>query len=354
MTLKIAIADTNEIYAKRLAAALEKQEGDRIRVSSYSEQSALTAVLSKNPKRYDIVIFAPGAYDTYERVGDGCLAVLLYDEDEGADSSYDDFPKIDKYQRAGSIFKRVLELYADVVGRSVEDIYGRSVSEIITVYSPAGGTGKTTMALAIAKRLAAEGHSVIYADLEDIASDAVYLPQTMSRGLSELAAALEGNVNIPMKIEGLRQSLCENLYYLGDFDSPNDVNELNDEDAVRLVEALKDSAQYRYVIVDLGTAVGPRTLALFDAAQYIAIIERADAMCVHKLTTLYSLAHVTGVYGSKMGRLQNCYMGSNTNIATDIPLVGTIPFVEDAEDREIITHLAMDDSMEPVVWWLTR
>lgn len=340
MIIKMAIADNNDEYIERLLNVLEGYED--LNLSVYTDRSALEQALAS--KHFDVFLFDPSVYDGQVEVGKNTLAIMFLDDNVNVPESCRDFKKVKKYQRISRIYQQVLGLYAEVCGDIGGVIGGGSVSAI-AVYSPVGGSGKTTLALALATRLADMGRRVFYMSLEDIASEDCYLVQSDAKGLSDVAASLGENINFTMKIQALLQNRGENLYYLNHFESPNDVYEMNGDEVTELVEQLEKTGLFDTVVIDTGTSMNDKMFHLFEVVDKIVLIEKEDSISVRKMNCFLSQNHIINEYSHKMCRVINFHIGRDSMLQTNIPLVGKINMAQNPDPAQFIAMLANNPSL---------
>jgi cellulose biosynthesis protein BcsQ len=337
MILKIGIADANVEYVERMLSVLEGY--DNLNLSVYTSRAALEQALTS--RQFDVLLFDPSVYDGQMEVKKNVLTVMLLDEDSGVPETCRSFKKIKKYQRISKIYQQILELYAEICG-DMGTVVGQRNVPAIAFYSPVGGVGKTTLALASAAKLAMQGYRCFYLNLEDIASEDCFLPQNAERGISEIASYLGENINFTMKIQSLLQSKGENLFYLNHFDSPNDIYEMSETEIVELLEQLKKTGFFDAIVIDMGVGIDHRALGIFEAVEKIVLVEKADAMAVRKLNGFLSQAHIMNEYHRKMYRVLNFDMGRGSNITSDVPLIGRINAAQNPDAAQFISFLAND------------
>lgn len=337
MILKIAIADANTEYVERMLGVLEGYVD--LNLSVYTDKPALKQALAN--VQFDVLLFDASVYDGQTEGHSPTLSILLLDEETGVSPDHQSFQKIRKYQRISRIYQQMLELYAEKCG-DLGSVAGQKDVTKVAFYSPAGGVGKTTLALTAASKLAAAGIRCFYMNLEDIASEDCYLPQNSQRGISEIAACLGQNMNFTMKIQSLLQTRGENLYYLNHFDSPNDIYEMSEEEIDELLGHLEKTGFFDVIILDMGVAVDRRVLRIFGAVDKIVLVERADAMALRKLNSFLEQAHIMNAYGGKMLRVLNFDMGRGSALNSDIPLVGRVSAAQNPDAAQFISILAND------------
>ncbi|MCM1467085.1 MAG: AAA family ATPase [Alistipes sp.] len=339
--IKLAIADNNVDYVQRMLNVLEKY--DDVNISVYTDKNAFEVALMK--KKFDVILFSPEVYDAHSKLQKNTLAVLLYDENAFIAEEYKNSKKIRKYQRISKIYQQVLELYSEVSGE-VEGILGAGQNKTIAFFSPVGGVGKTTIALAVATRLSMMGKKVFYMSLEDIASEEFYLTQGTNHGLSEIVANLGTDINFSMKIQALVQNKNDNFFYLNHFDSPNDIYEMKPEEVTELIESIKHSNLFDVIIIDTGVSVDEKMVNVFEAVEKIVLIERTDVVSVIKLNKFLELNHIINEYVHKMVRVLNFDNGRGSGLETPIPLIGRINVTQNPDAGQLVTVLSNSAGMD--------
>ena len=335
MNIKLAIADENEEYIERLLNVLK--DYDDLSISAYTDKKNLKKALSE--KNFDVLLFDMSVYEGQVSLGKTSLGIMLLDETEDIPVGYKDFPKIKKYQRINKIYKRILELYADKCGNA-GILSDQKRSKAIAFYSPIGGAGKTTVALATAARLALMGYKTFYLNLEDIASEAFYLPQTGEKGISEMLSCLGADINFQMKLQGLMQVRDENLFYLNHFDTPNDLYELDSEEIEELVCSILKTGLFDYLLIDMGNSLDEKAVKIFEVADHVLIIEKTDAVGVGKLETFFRQTYIMKEYGKKMKGLLNFDIGRTNVFEGRIFQIGRINMVQNPDAGQFITMLS--------------
>ena len=337
MVLKIAIADKNEEYVERLLGVLEEYE--ELNISVFTDETALEQALMS--QKFDVLLFDASVYNGYADGNKKTLQILLLDEEKGVPEQFQKIRKIRKYQRISKIYQQILEVYAEVCG-DMGTIAGQKKTSIVAVYSPIGGAGKTTVALCAATKYAMQGKRSLYLSLEDIGSQECYLPRTEERGISEVVARLDENINYAMKVQSLMQTKQTNLFYLNHFDSPNDVYELSPEDVKNLIDVLGKTGLFDVIVLDMECSMDAKALTVFEVADHIVVVEKADNMAASKMTCFVNQAHIKNAYGKKMVRVQNFYMGRESAVNSEIPVIGRINAAQNPDPAQFITAIAQD------------
>lgn len=337
MIIKMAIADRNVEYVERMINVLEGYE--EIKLSVYTEKAALEQALAS--RSFDVLLFDASLYDGQEETKHAALTVMLSNDTEEIPEGCRSFHRISKYQRISKIYQQVLELYAEVCS-DAGLLNSQARTAFIAFYSPAGGTGKTSLALAAAMRLAARGYKTFYLNLEDIPSEDFFLAQEGERGLSDLVSCMGENINFTLKVQSLLQNKTENMYYLNHFNSPNDVYEMTEEELEKLIEELGKTRLFQAIVMDMGVALDRKAMKVFEAADKIVLVEKADAPASRKLSHFLTQAHIMNEHGDKMLRVLNFDTGRGSSLSTNIPLIGRINAVQNPDATQFVTMLAND------------
>ena len=333
--IRIVLADTNMEYLKRLEMVLADYKD--LAISIYSNKEALENALRS--KKIDILLFGNTIYDGQVSLNKETLAVMLYDSDEPVPETCSAFKKVNKYQRIGTIYQQVMYEYSEYA-RSKGVVIGGAKTKTIAFYSPIGGSGKTTLALATAIKLSIEGKKTFYLNFEDLASDECVLPNANEKGISEIASVLESNVDFKIKIQGLLQQKNDNFFYMKHFDSPNDIYELSGEEREKIIDIIENTKLFDVIILDMGTSMNPDSLKPFDIAEAIVLVERNSTISNKKMEAFLSQTHILHQYKAKMSRVLNYYTGTESGVASDIPIVATINAVQNPESAGFIEWLA--------------
>jgi len=334
MLIKIAVANDDQEYVQRLVYGFERYSN--LSISVYTEARSLENALQT--KRFDILLFAPQVYKGQLSLPKHTAAILLADDAEVIPDVCREFVKIKKYQQISSIYHEMLDQYAEVCGSY--GMTGDNRTKKILFYSPIGGSGKTTLSLAAAACLAQGGHSVLYINLEELASDSCYLPQSDGKGLSELLERLDSDINFSLKLQGLANTRMENFFYLNHFESPNDIYEMKEDELERLVTVISGTNLYEYLIIDGGISLDSKTMTLFECVDKIVLIDKSDEAAKAKMQCLVRQLHIMNEYASKMLRVLNFGTESGNALEMQLPIVEVVQRVRSVEVEKIILSIA--------------
>ncbi len=345
MILKLAVAAADQSYVQRLMVVLE--EYDNLSLAVFTDKESMELALDS--KKFDVLLFDPAFYSGRINQEAVTLPIVLLDEEYGLAEAMKALDKISRYNRISLIYRKILEMFSEKTG-STGEVADTGQVKVTAVYSPAGGAGKTTVALAISERMAAGGARICYLNFEEAPSEDCFLPQKAGHGLSELLGCLGEEMNYGMKLQGLLQKKGENLYYMNHFDSPNDFYEMKEEEMEELLALIRGAGFFDHIVIDLGCGMGRKNIKAFELADKIVLVERCHRMAVSKQKVFYSQTHIQNLYGEKMLRVKNFDMGEKDG-QTDapLPLTARIKRLTDADAAMVVNALAQEAYIEPVI-----
>lgn len=270
MKIHLLIADMESDYVEHLSRVLTENYADVFEVSVCSSQKAMADLLEH--RQADIALLGPSFIQDAGK-SEIRLPLLLWDGTAVLNGQAAERKRIRKYQRISALSGQILEEYAEISSGDA-GFEGEPCGKITVVWSPAGGCGKTTAALAYAAQKVSEGKKAVYLDLEPFSSTPVYFAEG-GKSISSVFEKLDGNVEL--LLQSIRQTDGgSGIFYFGRPDNYDDIEILTDEDMRNLV--VSSAKGVDEVIVDIGEACGQRTAAMMDLADTVmAVIDNTRA-----------------------------------------------------------------------------
>ncbi|KAB3537228.1 AAA family ATPase [Alkaliphilus pronyensis] len=250
MKLKLAIVDTDLDYLNALENYLMNSFSQRFQVSFFTQPDYLLKELKKEDSKIDILLINSQLYcDTLSKKNIGIVILLI---EELLTTSLDNLPCVKKYQPGNQLMANLINIYVDAFPNQFLKPNKNGNTSVIGVYSPVGGSGKSTVAILTAYALAQEGKRVFYLNLENIPSICSFIDCTPSHNMSNLFYYLRNKKkNLLLKIEGIRQlDIGLGVYYFPPIEKLTDLEEVTSEELIYLIKELKNSNQYDYIIID--------------------------------------------------------------------------------------------------------
>lgn len=239
---------------------------------------------------------------------------------------------IRKYQRISHIKSDILEKCAtSLAGRLPAG--GGARARVTAVFSPAGGVGKTAVALAYAMRRAVSGREVTYISFEHFASTPAYFPCGGKSISVALASMDSGDLGLLLK------SLCDKdpaagVSYYCPPDNYDDMNILTAEEVAALIEALSGITEE--LVVDLPAVCDERARQVFGLADRVFLVSDQTAAAAVKLNQFVTqhnvyerIRHKTTLVANKGARIPEAHV--------------SLPFVQSGDAMSVCRVLAGTD-----------
>ncbi|MDR2712161.1 MAG: hypothetical protein LBB91_03485 [Clostridiales bacterium] len=315
MKIKLLIASGDTDYAEHLSNTLAKKYADTYKVSICSQAERLDNLLAAN--KYDIALLEPGLAAQAD-LSSIQLPILLMDDSESIIEIISSFQKIPKYQRISSIAGTILENYAES-GKGINS-FTATKARITAVWSPSGGSGKTTVALALAAHKVSGGKQAVYLSLESFSSTPVYFPEN-GKSISKAFEKLEANIQVHLM--GIRQQDSgSGIFYFCSPENYDDMNILTANDTEMLVNAC--AAGIDELIIDLPGQCDRRVQEVLHLADTVLIICDPSSTSQTKLKQFIDQHNVFSQIQPKTILINNKgakTVDVNINKAIELPLV---------------------------------
>lgn len=297
MTRVLLIEDLAEV-ASHLKGLFEREKDVQVVGVQGTAESGLTQALADRPDVVfvDAPLQAQGRLDAFEiarRVREGSPGTRIVvvtvprkpvraDPDKGVDAVF-------------TLPGSANELSALLGAKSSSMAGGLGKGQTIAVYSPKGGTGKTTIALNVACTLRRAGHTVALMDgvmqfggLRHIVS-----APADCRTIIDLPSGALAKAALPETLwegpAGVEILFAPERPEQADLVQPAEI-----ADAMILLAATHD-----YVVVDAPTRLADDTLAIFDAASVILIVSTFMDVTLHNVRSAVDTFTALGYKGQK-------------------------------------------------------
>lgn len=266
--INMLIADSDVKYMKRLVSYLS-ENNKQLNISSFSDKQSLTRHLKEDGARIHILLFSEDMYSEEFEKKRIDLKLLL------SDSSLElreDCKSINKYQRADDMLNEILIAFSEATGTT--EALGTTESgssRAVAVYSPAGGSGKTTIAIAAAKALAAAGRRVLYLNFEGVSSVKTVFRGSGYHSMSEVfLAAKTKNTNVGLKVAQCGEKDSETgIEFINAPECAAEYSEMTSAELSRIVRETKQIEQYDDIIVDMNSGYNDDIFKVLEVCDVI-------------------------------------------------------------------------------------
>lgn len=272
--LNLIIWDTDTCYSRALGTYITNSE-DLFLVSVIDDKESLMACI--NQEAGDIFLVSDSVINDIKMTN----GVLIYLIDRVKDEENEDelAGKIFKYKEADEIVKAIKYHYEALSGFKIES--KNRTGKLIGFFSPAGGTGKTLIALGICRVLASYGKKVLYLNLESIpSSNAFFSEDEASKSLSDFLYYLFIKEDLQI-IKGMRQFICRDEWGVHCFvpqSSYNDLMNLTSEEMQCFIDTMCTQTDYDYICVDTSSVLTEKNILVHSMCSKIFNITTPSMM----------------------------------------------------------------------------
>ena len=315
MRIKLLVATGDGDYAEHLSDIITKLHGDIIDMSVCLSSESMRSLLANH--EFDAALL-DAAFAGDADLGNVALPLLLVSEEEHLPGELAEFKRVVKYQRVSALAAKVLELCARTSEGGGEDP-AREKARVTAVWSPAGGAGKTTVALAYATKRLSEGSQVMYLNLEPFSSIPAYFEES-GKGISAIFEMLDNKEgNIKVLILGIRRQDSGGVTYFCRPDNFDDMNVLSVENVTALVGACAETCDE--LVVDLSCTCDERTRQVFELADRVLLVTD-PAYATH-----FKLSQFTSQHNVFDRIREKTVIVANRGSAVREPLTGAIAYL---------------------------
>lgn len=294
----LILADEDEQYLRELRCEF-MEKAPQLNLNTFTNKEKLYQFLNENGKADILVVDEKMVDPTLTNLSNSMTRIVLSFSMEPIEN----FEIIKKYQRMDSLLDAVMLRYAQESG-TLEAIRGNSSTRMVAFYSPAGGTGKTTLALALASGATKSGLNTLYLNLEEIDSvKQSFMPTTGC--LSDLFLALKTKgmqVGIKLK-ECVGIEPNAGFSYISGVESISEYEEISGDEIKKLMEAVREMSIYDLVILDLASSFTEKTRMAMGESDMIFVPVNNTENSIQKLMRLLSEANLHGKYDSLFDKM---------------------------------------------------
>lgn len=181
---------------------------------------------------------------------------------EGQVSNGKEITSIYKYQPFNELLSKILAVYYEMNGKLESVMFGDDKERVVSFYSGSGGAGKTLSSLCLAKHLTMHDKRVFYLNLEELHTTYLYFKQDKPSSAEVFYYLKNNKEQLIANIESLKSR--DSLYNIDYFSFPvlpEEMQMATEEDIDSLIQALKETQNYDYIIIDLDSSIHKRNRA---------------------------------------------------------------------------------------------
>lgn len=343
MKIKLAILEKDSNYLKKISSVMENKYVENIQIFIFTDQKLALQGIESN--KIDVFL----AYEEFEvevdKLPKRCGFAYLTDSSDI--NEVNGYKAIHKFQKTEAIYKEIVSIYAEVAANTSGVSYSdNSKTKLILFTSPAGGVGTSTMAVSCAKHFG-RTNKVMYLCLDPLSEMEQYFNGNGTYDFSEIIFALKSqNTNLGLKIEGTVRSDESGVDYFASTRTALDMTELSKDDITKLIDTVRISDKYDYVILDMPFSIRESEMWLYELVGRIVItsdgseisngkiVRAINAMTImqdrKELNLLAKMVLVYNKFSNKLSKMIE---------SEEIKAIGGVQKYEHATNEQIVAEI---------------
>ena len=245
----LILCDIEEEYAGLMTDFLKSRKDLPWEIRTYTVVDLL--VKEEKPGRISMLVAAEGAYCDDLQALQPLRTVIL---NESGVVKWGQLYQVNKYQQADKVLKELLEIYMEIASGGLPQLWRKSNTRIIGMYSPVKRCLQTSVALTMSQMLAEE-HRTLYLNFEHYAGITELLPEVQNRDMADLLYFLnveQGKFRLRMQTIVQKKG---KLDYVPPMRSGQNLLTVSAAEWMQFIQKLAELGEYEYVVLDLSDSI---------------------------------------------------------------------------------------------------
>jgi len=353
MKIKLAVLDNDQIYLQRLVSSLSMKYSDKFEIYSFTDEKIAVETIAQS--RIEVLIASDSFKIDVKALPSNCgFAYLVNSADI---EMLDDQRVISKFQKIDMIYKQILSIYSENAGAISGLKIGDDSTRVIFFSSPNGGTGTSSVAAACALSYAKQGKKALYLNLEKFGSSDIFFEAEGQFDMSDIIYALKSRkTNLVMKIESCVKQDASGVFFFSKTKVALDMFELTDEDVMRLINELKLTGFYDYIIVDVDFSMNQETMKLYKEGSAVVWVGDGSEYSNSKIQRAYEALKLKEQNAevplfNRVCLIYNRFSSKTGKTVGDIGIrnVGGAQVFANGTPKQIIENLSNNDMFNKII-----
>lgn len=333
--IRILIGDRDKRYIMALERRFIDEYDGNCELYAVTDKLYMSKLFS-SPQSFDIMLVSEDLYSP-EFIKHEIANIFILTEKQKSTSNEEELnvSMIYKYASVKEICNQVM---SNLSSQSAATVRKRG-TEIISVYSPSGGSGKTTVSFGLCAALAKKYKKVLYIGIDPLQSFGCFMEEAvyMQPGFEKpLRTKSEYITDIAQKV------FKEELFYiLPPFERSLTALGIGCDEYIFLVQRLKEAGIFDIIVIDCVSAFNEDISGIMSISDRVAVLAEYSTVGLYKIKKL--LDNIDCSDDSKFTLLLTKYRKEIGLDTGELRFFEKIPFVEDAEDRD---YMAWSDIHE--------
>jgi len=285
MKVNIVVADDDILYLKQLTNYLVKSTTN-FEVHSFSQRDSLDKFLALGENPVGILLIAESMRCAATDNCDAPAKMLLVEDEI---TQIENYESVLKYQKTADLLNQIILYYGRKSGNPESIVQGSHNTKFIGVYSPVGGSGKTTLALVLAYKMGAAKQKAFYMNCERIDSSRDILPAEARIGMSELLMAVHGGEpDIGLRLNSQLYTAPQfGFSYVNPAESALEFNEIPVAEQLQLLDEIERIRQFDAVFLDFDSELNDNKIRILKYCDFLVVPFLPDIISLNKLKQLF-------------------------------------------------------------------
>lgn len=278
---RILLAEQDAAYLEALEWKFAEELRDHMELIIITEPGDLELFFSQ-PQQLSVLIINENLYNFAVEKHNISSIFLLSEEELSPGVTQDLYRmKLYKYTSVNEIFRQVMKSANLELDLAKETSHGLKT---ISVYSPIGGIGKTTVAMGICQALAKKGKRVLFIGTDSLQTFGYFMRDkiTLSSDIEKQIAAKSSFLYSELRPVIARQDFD----ILPPLSKTRPALRIGADHYVSLLGHMKEAEAYEYIVLDLATEFTELTITLFSQSDNIVLLMGQDKYSACKASGL--------------------------------------------------------------------
>ena len=356
--IRMVVADNNKDYLESFAGFMRSSnESSRFIMTYFSDIDRLNTYIQRGDI-IDILLISPDLYDEELPLSGDVTTIFLEDDViEESNKAY----SVYRYQRLDQILSDILSVYYEKNKIAGEMLARSKETQIFAVFSPSGGSGKTTIAVNLCKQLALNDLKVFYLNSETFNTSRLYFSsQDDDYSLKILYYVKSKTEQLLSKIEQLKKHDPDvGVDYFDLETNAEEMLELTEKEIHLLLNGLVQTGAYDYIIVDLDSSIHTRNIAMLKESDWIVWPMGNNPQSIYQSESFFE--EEENVFGKKniikdkLLVLLNKHTGHNAFDLSEagFPIDGNLPFINEwtqqTSGKEVMENEMFNNELQKII-----
>jgi len=275
MRCRILIGGGDQEYNERLIENLVLSRENQFEITRFKKKDKLEKEMNLN--LYDLILLSEEMMASeggnIPKVMEERM-VLMVEGDTAYNSQSMNI--LFKYQKVNEIESTIKDLFLKITTKECVNNKNRNL-QLIGCYSPAGGSGNTTVAQIIAASKANQGYKVLFLSLESFPSYHITYQGTSADNLSDYMMHMMSKKNWMMGLEKMKcVDSISGIHYLMPAVSEGDLSGFEQKIWLTWIDYMIEKSDYDYMVIDLAQDFLGKTLELIKKCHHKVFNVRGD------------------------------------------------------------------------------